>query len=135
MADFMQSMQAAQAAQDAYVATLPEWVRMWMYWMLGVLGIGGLVAAIFKVEARWALLAFVLALPATMFIGMNFGWNKLWGAAHLVFWTPAAIYMIRRWPAIDKMSIYGVWYAAALGTMLISLAFDAKDVTEYFLGV
>lgn len=43
------------------------------------------------------------------------------------------VYFIRRWPLIDKRSIYGIWFAAALATMLVSLVFDAKDTVEYFM--
>lgn len=134
MADFWMSLQAAQAAQDAYVATLPQWVHIWMYWMLAVLAAGSLVFSIFRVEARWLLLAFALTIVATMALGMTMGWNKLWGATHLVFWTPVVVYFIRRWPLVGKRSAYGVWFVLALATMIVSLVFDAKDTIQYFMG-
>ncbi|MDP2151698.1 MAG: hypothetical protein Q8K13_18875 [Parvibaculum sp.] len=135
MEGFVEAFIAAQEAQDAYVAALPQWVQYWMYWMLAVLGIGSLVFSFFRSEARWLLLAFFLSIVATMGLGMAVGWNKLWGVTHLVFWTPVAVLFIRRWGQIDKKSVYGVWFVAALATMIVSLLFDAKDVVEYFLGV
>ena len=72
---------------------------------------------------------------AAMGLGMTVGWNKLWGVTHLVFWTPAVVLFIRRWGQIDKKSIYGVWFVAALATMIVSLVFDAKDIVEYLMGV
>jgi hypothetical protein len=134
MDGFMASLKAASAAQAAYVATLPHWVPIWMDWMLIVLALGSLVFSIFKVEARWLLLSFVLTIIATMALGMTMGWNKLWGATHLVFWTPVVVYFFRRLPMIDKRSIYGVWFMLALATMCVSLVFDAKDTVQYFLG-
>lgn len=131
----MEALQAASAAQDAYVATLPVWVRYWMYWMLAVLGLGSLVFSFFRSEARWLLLAMVVMFPATIALGMYAGWNKLWGVTHLVLWTPVAVLFIRRWPQIDKRSVYGVWFVLALATMLISLVFDAKDFVEYLMGI
>ena len=135
MADFMQALQEASAAQDAYVATLPVWVVYWMYWMLGILAVGSLVFSFFRVEARWLLLSFVLTLISTMALGMTVGWNKLWGVTHLVFWTPVVIYYIRRWPVVEKKSVFGVWFVLALATMIVSLVFDAKDLVEYLMRV
>lgn len=133
MDGFMDALQAAQVSQAAYVATLPHWVEIWMNWMLVVLGLGSLVFAVFRVEARWLLLAFFVSIVATFAMGMTRGWTLLWGVTHLVFWTPAAIYMYRRLDGINTASVYGVWYLLALATMIVSLAFDAKDAVQYFV--
>tara|TARA_R110000868_G_scaffold163559_2_gene395811 strand:+ start:10951 stop:11355 length:405 start_codon:yes stop_codon:yes gene_type:complete len=133
MDGFMEALQAAQVSQSAYVATLPHWVTIWMNWMLIVLGLGSLVFAVFRVEARWLLLSFFVSIVATMAMGMTMGWTLLWGVTHLVFWTPAAIYMFRRLEGINTASVYGVWYLLALATLIISLAFDAKDAVQYFV--
>ena len=135
MTEFLDAFIAAQAAQDAYVAALPQWVQYWMFWMLAVLGVGSLVFSFFRSEARWLLLAFFLSIVAAMGLGMTVGWNKLWGITHLVFWTPVALLLFRRWGQIDKKSVYGVWFVAALATMIVSLVFDAKDVVEYLMVV
>jgi len=132
-AEFMDAWQVAQGEQEIYVAALPQWVQLWMNWMTVVLGLGGLIAAIFKVEARWLLLSLLLTIPATMVLGVYVGWNGLWGITHLIFWTPVAIYMARRFSQIEVKSIYGVWYVLALATLWISLVFDAKDVGAYLL--
>lgn len=135
MEPFMESLQAAVAAQNVYVAALPQWVQLWMNWMAVCLFLGSLVFAIFKTEARWLLLANLILIVATMALGMTIGWNGLWGSTHLLIWTPVVIYFIRRWPMIEKRSIYGVWFVLALATMIISLIFDAKDVAQYLLAV
>ncbi|MBX3496360.1 MAG: hypothetical protein KF769_08975 [Parvibaculum sp.] len=135
MDGFIEAFIAAQAAQDVYVAALPQWVQLWMYWMLAVLGVGSLVFSFFRSEARWLLLSFVVTIVATMALGMTVGWNKLWGVTHLVFWTPVVVYYIKRWPQIEKKSVFGVWFVAALATMIVSLVFDAKDLVEYLMGV
>ena len=89
----------------------------------------------FRVEARWLLLSFVVTIIATMALGMTVGWNKLWGVTHLVFWTPVVVYYIKRWPVVEKRSVFGVWFVLALATMIVSLVFDAKDFVEYLMGV
>lgn len=133
MDGFMAALQAAQVSQSAYVATLPQWVPLWMNWMMIVLALGSLVFSFFKVEARWLLLAFAVSIVATFALGMSIGWNGLWGTTHLVFWTPAAIYMYRRLEGINTNSVYGVWYLLALATVIISLVFDAKDAVQYLV--
>lgn len=135
MSEFMNALAEASAAQDAYIAALPLWVHYWMYWMLAVLGLGSLVFSFFRSEARWLLAAFLASGVAAMGLGMTIGWNKLWGVTHLVFWTPVALLFIRRWGQVDKRSVYGIWFVLALATMIVSLAFDAKDAVEYFMGV
>lgn len=135
MEGFLDAFVAAQTAQDAYVAALPMWVQYWMFWMLALLGLGSLVFSFFRSEARWLLLAFFLSIVAAMGLGMTVGWNKLWGVTHLVFWTPVVVYYIKRWPQIEKKSVFGVWFVAALATMIVSLVFDAKDLVEYLMGV
>ncbi len=132
-AEFMDAWAVAQAEQEVFIAALPQWVQLWMNWMMVVLGLGALVFAIFKVEARWLLLAMVLTIPATMILGVYVGWNGLWGITHLILWTPVAIYMARRFSQIDVKTIYGVWYVLALATLWISLIFDVKDVGQYLL--
>tara|TARA_R110002124_G_scaffold89861_2_gene229616 strand:+ start:855 stop:1259 length:405 start_codon:yes stop_codon:yes gene_type:complete len=133
MDGFMAALQAAQVSQSAYVATLPQWVPLWMNWMMIVLALGSIVFSFFKVEARWLLLAFAVSIVATFALGMSIGWNGLWGTTHLVFWTPAAIYMYRRLEGINTNSVYGVWYLLALATVIISLVFDAKDAVQYLV--
>ncbi len=135
MSEFMNALAEASAAQDAYIAALPLWVHYWMYWMLAVLGLGSLVFSFTRSEARWLLAAFLVSGVAAMGLGMTVGWNKLWGVTHLVFWTPVVIYYIRRWPLVEKRSVFGVWFVLALATMIVSLVFDAKDAVEYLLGV
>ena len=122
-----------QASQDVYVATLPQWVQLWMMWMGVLLFLGSPIFAIFKVEARWALLSMLLTIPATFVVGAAVGWNGLWGITHLIFWTPLVIYMVRRLPNIEVKSIYGVWYVLAIATMTISILLDIKDVGAYLL--
>mgnify|MGYP003652266246 FL=1 len=133
MDGFMAALQAAQVSQSAYVATLPQWVPLWMNWMGIVLALGSIVFSFFKVEARWLLLAFAVSIVATFALGMTIGWNGLWGTTHLVFWTPAAVYMYRRLEGINTNSVYGVWYLLALATVIISLVFDAKDAVQYLV--
>mgnify|MGYP003142945836 CR=1 FL=1 len=131
--EFMDAWAIAQVEQDAYVAALPQWVQLWMNWMTLVLGVGAIVFSIFKVEARWLLLAMLLTVPATMMMGVYVGWNGLWGLTHILLWTPVVIYMARRLSLIEVRSVYGAWYVLALGTMVISLIFDIKDVGQYLL--
>lgn len=104
-----------------------------------------LLFASFRAEARWVLAALLASQLATQTIGVAFGWNRLWGLAHLVCWTPAVVLLWRRWPGLSftprvagrilrLTPIYRLWAGVTLGTMAVSLAFDFVDVLRYFVG-
>lgn len=133
-----------QDSQAAYVATLPDWVRAWMAWM-GLVLPTCLLFAPFRAEARWVLAALLASQLATQAIGLGFGWNRLWGLAHVLFWTPAVVLLWRRWsrlsfePRLGRRTLhltplYRLWAGLTLGTMAISLAFDFVDVARYLAG-
>jgi integral membrane sensor domain MASE1 len=62
------------------------------------------------------------------------GYVKLLGLPHIFVWTPLAIYFV----TLLRRPDVPVWprrvIVVALGTILISLAFDYTDVARYLLG-
>ncbi len=138
---FFEGYRLAMADKAEVVAALPAWVRAWMAWM-GIVLPSSLLLAPFRAEARWVLAALVASQIATVAIGMGFGWNRLWGLAHLLFWTPAVALLLARWrnlvwePRIRGRSlrltpVLRSWAALTAGTMAISLAFDLYDVARF----
>jgi len=125
-----ESLAAAMEAQEVYLAALPAWVQAWMSWMTFAF-----LSAVWFVwshrEARWALLVIALTAVLSVFVGYLFGWSRLWGAVHILVWTPYVIYLIRRRPSVLSRSGFALWINALLATMLISLVFDAIDVARF----
>lgn len=129
---FLEAWRAATTDKAEYVAALPTWVRAWMAWM-GVVLPSCLVFAPFRAEARWVLAALLASQVATHAIGMAFGWNRLWGLAHLLFWSPALALLLARWRGLSwepqvrgrtlrLTPVLRTWAALTAGTMAISLA-------------
>ena len=141
---FLESYRQAMEAKAAYVALLPGWVRGWMAWM-GVVLPSAFLLAPFRAEARWIVAALLGSQATTIAIGMAFGWSRLWGLAHVLFWTPVVVLLWRRWPSLEwtpllrgrRWRLTGalrVWLALVLGTMTVSLVFDHADVLRFVLG-
>ncbi len=88
-----------------------------------------------RVEARWTLLVMALVFPFMMWLYAQFGFQRILGLAHVVFWTPLAIYLWRRrdqWRV--RQTLGGKWILALFMTMSVSLVMDYADVVRYLMG-
>ncbi len=115
-----------------HILRYPLWLQAWIAWM----GIVNAAAIVFlrHVQARWALAAF---LGAALFMETLYrlnGFNRLLGLAHVVFWTPAVVYLVRQRPRLEPGSALRVWVTILLVTNISSLVVDYTDVVRYLLG-
>lgn len=122
--------------QDA-VAHQPLWVRLWLVWLL--FGAGALPLALFiwKQSRKVALAALIANIPAglgTAWIYQYMGYVKLLGLAHIIFWTPLAVYLYMQLKRSDLPQWPRWIIMVALATLAISLAFDYTDALRYILG-
>ncbi len=115
------------------IAQQPVWLQTWIYWMV-VMNLGGLVFAIWRVEARWVVGAFIANGIFMSWLYEAQGYTRLLGISHVIFWTPLVVYVFRRLPGIDTRSAYGVWVRAVVATNAVSLVVDYVDVIRYLLG-
>ena len=116
-------MQELMSAWSADIAKQPQWVQVWLDIMMVVLLGLSAVFSFVRVEARWVLAGFLLGAVAML------------GLAHVIFWTPVLIYLLRRrakWRLKETWS--GKWIALAAIVMTVSLAFDYSDVARWLLG-
>ena len=127
-------MEAMEQAINA--ATSPA-VQLWMNWMLGIF-----LASILFVwkypAARWVLGAFVLSAVLGLLIFNLTGNPHLLGITHLVLWAPLAVYLYQkvvRAEGFQFKSVYGIWIALLLITIVISLLFDVRDIALVLLGM
>jgi len=141
---FLAAHEGVMKAQQIYADSLPEWVRMWMTWM-GIVFASAVLFAIWKDEARVVLVSVLLSLLASYWIGYFLGWNRLWGLAHVIFWTPALYWLVRWWPTMqfrpriggkvrELTPVFRAWGAVTIATMAVSLVFDYIDVVRFFAG-
>ncbi len=122
--------------QDA-VAHQPLWVRLWLVWLL--FGAGALPLALFiwKQSRKVALAALIANIPAglgTAWIYQLMGYVKLLGLAHIIFWTPLAVYLYMQLKRSDLPNWPRWIIILVLATIAISLAFDYSDALRYLLG-
>lgn len=115
-----------------HILGYPLWLQAWIAWM----GLVNLTAIVFlrHVQARWALAAFG---SAAIFMEILFrlnGFNRLLGLAHVVFWTPLVVYLVRERPRLEWGSAFSKWVTVLLATNLLSLVIDYSDVIRYVVG-
>ena len=130
-ADFWTRYAETEAQLQAYVETLPLWVNLWRGWMFLVFT-AAIVFVVWKREARWLALTMVVSLFAYNLVAMHSGVGRFPSIAFVLLWSPLAIYLARRRPALRAETtfdrVYSVWVTTALATLAISLAFDVYNV-------
>jgi hypothetical protein len=135
-AELWQRFRATEAELQTYVSGLPLWVNVWRGWMFTVFG-AAIVFVPWKREARWLALTMVVSLFAYNVVAMLTGVGRFPSVAFLVFWTPLALYLARRRTALASATrfdrVYAGWLAAALVTLVVSLAFDTYNVGHSLL--
>ena len=128
-------MQDLMTAWQADIARQPQWVQVWLDIMMVVLLGLSAVFSFVRVEARWVLAGFLLGAVAMLGLYSQIGYSRLLGIAHVIFWTPVLVYLLRRrgrWRVKETLS--GKWIVLAVTVLTISLAFDYTDVIRWVLG-
>lgn len=118
-------------------ASLPQWVQTWIIFMLVAL-LSGLIFAKDHVAARWVVGAVVVSHLASAFFLFVLGPETLKvgiiAINHVVFWTPAAIFLALRGAPKTKAILYSCWRYVALLVLIFSLIFDFRDAAIFILG-
>lgn len=122
---------------EAIAADGAPWVSIWLY----VLMLGGFILpAILLIwrESRLAgivtLLAGVASALGTDWLYNQFGYVRLLGLPHVLFWTPVVIYLIARLRSGALRPAPKWIMVAVVATMLVSLIFDYTGVAQYLMG-
>jgi hypothetical protein len=119
------------------IATQPLWVQYWLYVLLVGIIVLPLALLIWKQTRLTAVIILVASFAAGFGVSLvydRFGYVKLLGLPHIIFWLPLVWYLYRQilredvpvWPRRLMMVIATV--------LMISLVFDVVDVTRYALG-
>ncbi len=123
------------------IMTEPTWLQAWV----GMLVVANLLAVAFvmtKESGKWrfrkeavAILVSFFAAGALMtWMYDTFGYVRLLGLPHLIFWGPVFVWLLirfRKGEFTSPFSTYLMFYFLIAG---ISLVVDATDVVRYFAG-
>ncbi len=117
----------------AQFGALPLPLHLWIGWLALICFV---VPCLFirRREARVILGLQACNLIFIVAIALAFGLVRLTSLAHVVFWTPMAVYAIRWIPVTERSSAFGLWLRVFALTVLVSLAMDYVDVARYLLG-
>jgi len=118
-----------------HIAQTGGWVGIWVNWLV-LINMIGLVYVIWRVEARWAVIAMVANGFFINWLYGEVGYVRLLGLSHVIFWTPLVFYIWHRLAFVPLRSPYGYGYylRILLATNAISLVMDYLDVARYLLG-
>ena len=111
----------------------PLWLQVWVGWMATINVIGAIIF-IRRTEAKWVLLAIACAGVFMSWLYTQYGYQRILGLGHVVFWTPLLAYLWSRRAQWDLSLLSGKWIAALFTTNLISLIIDYADVARYLMG-
>ncbi len=126
---------------DAAIATEPVWLQAWVITLV----LTHLIAVVFVVtreQGAWRMRLEPVAIVASFILAGIFmswlygvvGYVRLLGLAHLVFWTPAFVWVFLRRRAVGTQSVFGKYLLAYLAIAGISLIIDVVDVVRYLMG-
>lgn len=115
------------------IMTQPLWLQAWVGWMAAINVIGAVVF-IQRPESKWILLAMIGNFILMSALYQTYGYQRILGLAHVVFWTPLLIYLWRRRPQWNFATLSERWLALLFATNLLSLIIDYADVARYLMG-
>ena len=112
----------------------PDWVLIWLQILVGILSIG-LVFSLVRSEARAIMVGIVLGMAMTVIVYAQFGFTRILGVGHILFWTPTLFYMMSlQGTASVVKTWFGRWLWLAIPAVVISLGFDYLDFARYWFG-
>jgi hypothetical protein len=85
-------------------------------------------------EAHWVLTAWLANLLFMPMLFAEFGYTRILGLSHIVFWTPLLVYLWRRRAGIELRSISGAYLWALFASNGLSLVIDYIDLARYLAG-
>ncbi len=109
---------------------------LWKLWLVLLVAANLVVPLLFlgRVEAQVVLVAFLGAFLLMVVLTGYTGFTRLLGLGHLVFWTPAVVYLFTRLDHVPPEDFFEIWLRVLLTVNVLSLIIDAVDVIRYAAG-
>ncbi len=118
---------------NEHMMASPTWLLIW----LGIMGVTVMLAIPFAIKdwrARWAIIAMIGNVIVMSALFEKFGFTRILGLAHIIFWTPLLAYLWKKRKTYPERIWTNRWVRLAMIVILISLLFDYTDVIRWLLG-
>lgn len=110
----------------------PRWVVAWVGWLM-VVNLLGPLFFLTHIEAKVVLAVFAAAGMIMGFLTGRFGFARLLGLGHFV-WFPLLFWLWGRVGAAPPQEAFGLWLRMVMATNALSLLMDVTDVGRYLAG-
>ena len=108
----------------------------WKLWMnvLMIFNFGAILFALKDVRARWVVMAMIGNGLFMSVLYSQFGYTRILGLSHIVFWTPLLVYLWKKRNAFLDHVWATRWMWGVMIVNGLSLLIDYTDVIRYLLG-
>jgi len=108
----------------------------WYIWMniLGLFNFGAIFFASRDVRARWVVAAMIGNMIFMTLLYKHFGYTRILGLSHIVFWTPLVIYLWRKRESFPERIWATRWLYGVIFVNTLSLLIDYTDVIRFIAG-
>ena len=108
----------------------------WKLWMnvLMIFNFGAILFALKDVRARWVVMAMIGNGLFMSVLYSQFGYTRILGLSHIVFWTPLLAYLWKKRNAFLDHVWATRWMWGVMIVNGLSLLIDYTDVIRYLLG-
>jgi len=116
------------------IFTMPFPWNLWVM-VLGVVNLAGGIYFFDSLEGKLALISILGAMVIMQVIFSKFGFVRLLGLGHIIFWVPFVswcVFRILEWNSLGFN--FRIWLCAVIMLNSISLAIDFVDVWRYHRG-
>ena len=114
-----------------HILNEPLWLKLWIFWMVFLNSAS--ILFVRHAEGRWVLAAWLANLFTMNWLFEEFGYTRILGLAHVLWWTPLVVYLFQRRARFGE-GAFGGWARWLAITNAASLAIDYLDVARWALG-
>lgn len=103
--------------------------------LMGFVNFGAIIFALKDPRARVVVLAMIGNMIFITLLYKHFGYTRILGLSHIIFWSPLLGYLWKRRNAYPGHLWASRWMWGVMIINGLSLLIDYTDVTRYLLGV
>ena len=118
---------------NEHMMAQPLWVVIWLL-IMGALHIAAVPLAIKDWRPRIMVIVMIVNLIFMSALFTQYGYTRILGLAHVIFWTPLLAYLWKSRNAHPERIWTVRFVRLAMVIIFISLLFDYADVIRYVLG-